>query len=93
MLINDGLEEIDGSNRIVQNARIFLLSLLLVYSPICGKNRVNTVFIKNLAICSGASLYILLCNLPINRKGRIHKGFFLSQTAGHQVVLGNYYNY
>ncbi|KAF7638399.1 hypothetical protein Mgra_00002080 [Meloidogyne graminicola] len=62
------------SNKIVQNARIAMHTWICIYLPFY-------------IICGSACLLILLINYSVNRIGQIHKGLFLSKTAGHQNVL------
>uniref|UniRef100_A0A914HM22 Uncharacterized protein n=1 Tax=Globodera rostochiensis TaxID=31243 RepID=A0A914HM22_GLORO len=67
--------ELERSNQIVQNARLAMYSLLLIYAPIY-------------AICAFAMFFLLLKNYAANGAGRSHKGFFLtSPSSGHQRVL------
>ncbi|KAL3072872.1 hypothetical protein niasHS_017846 [Heterodera schachtii] len=67
--------ELERSNQIVQNARIAMYSLMLIYAPIY-------------AICTFAMFFLFFKNYVANRAGRTHKGFFLtSPSSGHQRVL------
>ncbi|KAL3101455.1 hypothetical protein niasHT_020774 [Heterodera trifolii] len=69
------LAELERSNQIVQNARIAMYSLVLIYAPIY-------------AICTFAMFFLFFKNYMANRAGRTHKGFFLtSPSSGHQRVL------
>ncbi|KAI3420140.1 hypothetical protein GPALN_003464 [Globodera pallida] len=67
--------ELERSNQIVQNARLAMYSLLLIYAPIY-------------AICAFAMFFLLLKNYAANGAGRSHKGFFLtSPSSGHQASI------